>query len=120
VHDSDGIIAVLDELSALGVRLAVDDIGGGISSLSVLSRLPVDVLKISPSASSPKLIRATVALATALGMSVTAQSIASSDQSARLALLGCRHAQGPLYGKPVDADSVPRLLTSLEHLRVAA
>jgi diguanylate cyclase (GGDEF)-like protein len=121
VQDGEGTAAVLDELRALGVRLALDDVGGGISSLSLLSRLPVDVLKISPSAAdSPALIRATVALATALGMTVTAQAVARADQSAGLAALGCRHAQGPLFGKPVGADAVPELLASLRPMALAA
>jgi len=113
VQDGESTAAVLAELSALGVRLALDDVGGGVSSLSVISRLPVDVLKISPSAAdSPALIRATVALATALGMTTTAQAVADATQSARLAALGCYHGQGPFFGKPMDADAVPALLAS--------
>jgi EAL domain-containing protein (putative c-di-GMP-specific phosphodiesterase class I) len=121
VEDGENIAAVLAELHALGVRLALDDVGGGVSSLSLLSRLPVDVLKISPSAAdSPTLVRATVALADALGMTATAQAVADADQSARLAALGCRHAQGPLFGKPIDADSVPSLLTASNPVPLAA
>jgi diguanylate cyclase (GGDEF)-like protein len=121
VQEGESTATVLGELSALGVRLALDDVGGGVSSLSLLSRLPVDVLKISPSAAdSPAMIRATVALATALGMTVTAQAVAGADQSARLAALGCRHAQGPLFGKPIDADSVPGLLASMRPAQLAA
>jgi len=121
VEDSESTAAVLAELSALGVRLALDDVGGGVSSLSLLSRLPVDVLKISPAAAdSPTLIRATVALASALGMTATAQAVADADQSARLAALGCRHAQGPLFGKPIEADSVPSLLGSWRPAQRAA
>jgi predicted signal transduction protein with EAL and GGDEF domain len=121
VEDSENTVAVLTELSALGVRLALDDVGGGVSSLSLLSRLPVDVLKISPSAvDSPTLVRATVALANALGMTATAQAVADGDQSTRLAALGCRHAQGPLFGKPIDADSVPSLLASARPTQLVA
>jgi diguanylate cyclase (GGDEF)-like protein len=121
VEDSENTVAVLIELSALGVRLALDDVGGGVSSLSLLSRLPVDVLKISPSAvDSPTLVRATVALANALGMTATAQAVADGDQSTRLAALGCRHAQGPLFGKPIDADSVPSLLASARPTQLVA
>jgi EAL domain-containing protein (putative c-di-GMP-specific phosphodiesterase class I) len=121
VEDSENTVAVLTELSALGVRLALDDVGGGVSSLSLLSRLPVDVLKISPSAvDSPTLVRATVALANALGMTATAQAVTDGDQSTRLAALGCQHAQGPLFGKPIDADSVPSLLASARPTQLVA
>ena len=121
VEESESTVAVLAELSALGVRLALDDVGGGVSSLSLLSRLPVDVLKISPAAAdSPSLVRATVALASALGMTATAQAVADGDQAARVAALGCAHAQGPLFGKPIDADSVPRMLAAWRPVQLAA
>jgi diguanylate cyclase (GGDEF)-like protein len=120
-QEGESTATVLEELSALGVRLALDDVAGGVSSLGLLARLPVDVLKISPSAAdSPTLIRATVALAAALGMTVTAQAVAGVDQSSRLAALGCSHAQGPLFGKPITADCVPELFSSLETAQLAA
>jgi EAL domain-containing protein (putative c-di-GMP-specific phosphodiesterase class I) len=121
INNGENTAAVLDELREQGVWLALDDVGGGVSSLSLLSRLPVDVLKISPSAAdSPALVHATVALATALGMTVTAQAVTRADQSVRLAALGCRHAQGPLFGKAVGAAEVPELLASFRSLELAA
>ena len=98
---------VLDDLQGLGVRIALDDVGDGVSSLAWLSRTPVDMLKIGSSAAdSPALVRATVALGAALGMTVTAQGVDSADQAVRLAALGCRHAQGDLYGAPQTAESI--------------
>ena len=55
---------------------------------------------------SPALVRASVALAAALGMTVTAQGVDRADQAVRLAALGCRHAQGDLYGAPQTAASI--------------
>ena len=53
-------------------------------------------------------------------MAEAKQAVANADQSARLAALGCRHAQGPLFGKPIDADSVPSLLTASNSVPLAA
>jgi diguanylate cyclase (GGDEF)-like protein len=105
--NGDAIAGVLDNLQELGVRIALDDVGDGVSSLTWLSRSPVDTLKIGASAAdSPALVRASVALAAALGMTVTAQGVEGADQAVRMAALGCRHAQGELYGAPQTAADI--------------
>jgi diguanylate cyclase (GGDEF)-like protein len=118
--DNEVVASVLDELAQLGVRLALDNVGGGLSSLAGLTRLPVDVLKIGTAATgSAALVRACVALGSALGMSVTAQGVDHVEQAARLSALGCRHAQGLLYGAPISAGLVPELLQRKPLNRVA-
>jgi diguanylate cyclase (GGDEF)-like protein len=113
--------ATLETLRALGVRLALDDVGGGASSLAWLSRLPVDVLKIGAHAvESPALVRASVALGGALGMTVTAQGLDRADQATRLAAFGCQHAQGYFFGAPQPAAEVSRLLGSAPAIRLVA
>lgn len=108
---------VLGALQAMGVRIALDDVGDGTSSLAWLSRSPVDTLKIGAAASdSPALVRASVALGHALGMTVTAQGVDTVEQAVRLAALGCRHGQGELYGDPRTAASLADPLA----VRVAA
>jgi EAL domain-containing protein (putative c-di-GMP-specific phosphodiesterase class I) len=112
------VAGVLAELLGLGVRIALDHVGDGVSSLAWLSRAPVDMLKIGASAvDSPALVRASVALAAALGMTVTAQGVERADQAVRLAELGCRHGQGTLYGAPrtpaaLAADSLAGRLSA--------
>jgi predicted signal transduction protein with EAL and GGDEF domain len=112
----------LSDLRELGLRLAIDDLGEGASSLASLSRVPADVIKIHRGiGSSPALVRASVALAAALGMSVTAQHVEHAEQAASLAALGCASAQGDLYGLPMAAESVLVLLGSgSKRLRVVA
>jgi diguanylate cyclase (GGDEF)-like protein len=120
-HDGKSAAVVLDTLDELGVRLALDDVGGGASSLAWLSRMPVDVLKIGAAAAeSPALVRASVALGAALGMTVTAQGVDQADQAARLSAFGCRHAQGFLFGAPQEAAGITSLLAGTESsIRVA-
>jgi EAL domain-containing protein (putative c-di-GMP-specific phosphodiesterase class I) len=110
-QDDRSSARVLAALRQLGVRLALDDVGAGLSSLASLSRLPVDVLKIASSAVTlPGVVRATVALASALGMSVTVQGLEHEEQASRFAAFGCTHAEGPLYGAAMSTHSVQELL----------
>jgi EAL domain-containing protein (putative c-di-GMP-specific phosphodiesterase class I) len=103
------------ELHALGVRLSVDDFGTGCSSLSHLSGLPFDSLKIDRSfvqdlgrGSNAAIVRAIVFLAHALGKSVVAEGIETRDQFRQLCDIGCEAGQGfhmapSLTPKRIDA-----------------
>ncbi|GAB1643915.1 putative bifunctional diguanylate cyclase/phosphodiesterase [Krasilnikovia sp. MM14-A1259] len=108
----------LGELRDAGVRLALDDFGSGVSSLSVLSRIPVHELKIdrefvmavetSPEAAA--VIRSTVDLARSLQLTVVAEGVESEPQRHALFRLGCVAGQGHLFARPMGAG---RLLASL-------
>jgi EAL domain-containing protein (putative c-di-GMP-specific phosphodiesterase class I) len=94
-------LPTLAELHAIGVRLSVDDFGTGCSSLSRLSRLPLDSLKIDRSfvrelslGSNVAIVRAIVSMAHALGKSVVAEGIETRDQFKQLCELGCEAGQG--------------------------
>ncbi|HEX8967236.1 MAG TPA: bifunctional diguanylate cyclase/phosphodiesterase, partial [Chloroflexota bacterium] len=109
--DPQAVATLLDALTGLGVRVALDDVGAGVSSLASLSQLPVDTLKIgSTVGNSAGLVRASVALAAALDMTLTVRGIQHPDEAARLAAVGCRRGQGALYGAPMSAQAVEELL----------
>jgi diguanylate cyclase (GGDEF)-like protein/PAS domain S-box-containing protein len=117
--DTDLVIARLQELKGLGVRLAMDDFGTGYSSLSYLSRLPVDILKMdrsflhagaSPQASG--LATAVVALGQTLSLEVVAEGIEFPDQWSKLRELGCDLGQGFYFARPMDADATVTYLRS--------
>jgi diguanylate cyclase (GGDEF)-like protein len=99
----------LDELRELGVQLVLDDFGTGFSSLSMLKERPIDGIKIDRSfvaglpadTSSGAIVAAVVGMAHALGRSVTAEGIETSEQLAFLQALGCDFAQGYLVGRPM-------------------
>jgi diguanylate cyclase (GGDEF)-like protein len=117
---SEATLGALDGIQGLGVGIALDDVGEGVSSLAWLSRSPVDTLKIGPSASdSPALVRASIALGAALGMTVTAQGVDGVDQAVRLGALGCRYAQGDLYGAPQTATFIADQRTARQTPRAA-
>jgi diguanylate cyclase (GGDEF)-like protein/PAS domain S-box-containing protein len=103
----------LRELKALGVRLAIDDFGTGSSSLTYLRRFPVDELKIdraftmglAANAADTAIVAATIDMAHALGMVVSAEGVETAEQLAQLRDLGCDRAQGFLLGAPEAAPA---------------
>ena len=116
VEDVD--VSVLEGLKRLGVRLAIDDFGKGYSSLSSLSRLPFDIVKIDRSFTAglgtrtdgQALIRLVVKLSQALGREVVAEGIESADQAAALHRLRCRFGQGFHFARPMEAGPMTELL----------
>lgn len=112
---------VLATLRAMGVQLAVDDFGTGFSSLTFLTRIAVDELKVDRSfvirmADSPEaaaIVRTTVGLAHELGLRVVAEGVETAEQRTALAELGCTAAQGYHFFKPMPADKIGAVLGSL-------
>ncbi|MFI6821730.1 putative bifunctional diguanylate cyclase/phosphodiesterase [Micromonospora sp. NPDC050187] len=112
---------VLGALRAMGVQIAVDDFGTGFSSLTFLTRVPVDEVKVDRSfvirmADSPEaaaIVRTTVGLAHELGLRVVAEGVETAEQRIALAELGCTAAQGYHFFKPMSADKISAVLGSL-------
>ncbi|HET9770723.1 MAG TPA: EAL domain-containing protein, partial [Acidimicrobiia bacterium] len=114
VEDTEGVIARLEELKALGVGLAIDDFGTGYSSLSYLRRFPVDQLKIDRSfvagvGINPEdraIAASVIGLGHALGIHVVAEGVETVDQLEWLSLMDCDLAQGYNWLRPADAATV--------------
>ncbi|MEU4550871.1 putative bifunctional diguanylate cyclase/phosphodiesterase [Micromonospora violae] len=112
---------VLATLRSMGVQLAVDDFGTGFSSLTFLTRIAVDELKVDRSfvirmTDSPEaaaIVRTTVGLAHELGLRVVAEGVETAEQRMALAELGCTSAQGYHFFKPMPADKIGAVLGSL-------
>lgn len=102
-------IASLDSVRAMGVTIALDDFGTGFSSLSYLSRLPIDTLKIDRSfiddmtvtREGLALVSTIITLAHSLSHKVVAEGVETEEQSRLLGLLGCDEMQGFVCGRPV-------------------
>jgi len=109
LRDNAVNIAVLDELSDLGVSIALDDFGTGYSSLSYLHRFSFDRIKIDHSfirditrnRDSLKIVRAIVMLAHSLGLEVTAEGVETDEQLAAVRGEGCDFVQGYYIGAPM-------------------
>ena len=113
----------LRAIRALGVRIAIDDFGTGFSSLSYLSRLPVDCLKIDRSfivgmTGGPEglaLVSTIINLAHALKLNVVAEGVETEEQSRLLRLLGCDEMQGYLV-----CEALPVAIFEERYLQAAA
>ncbi|MEU4621208.1 bifunctional diguanylate cyclase/phosphodiesterase [Actinoplanes sp. NPDC023801] len=111
VSQLDVVERTLAELRNAGVRLAIDDFGTGVSSLSVLSRIPVHQLKIDrefvagveTSTEAAAVVRTTVDLARNLHLTVVAEGVESEPQRRALWSLGCTAGQGHLFARPHSA-----------------
>jgi len=116
----DESIAVLNEISSLGIEIAVDDFGTGYSSLAYLKRLPLDKLKIDKAfvcdivmgTDDQAIVRSIIALAKALDLEVVAEGVESEAQRALLIELGCHQAQGFLFSAALPALEATQLLRS--------
>lgn len=118
IKDSERALAILRQLKAIGVRIAMDDFGTGYSSLSYLQRFPFDKLKIDQSfvrlseqsADSRAIIRAVIGLGKSLGMPVVAEGVETAGQLSLLAGECCDEVQGYLIGRPVPPEQIGRFL----------
>jgi EAL domain-containing protein (putative c-di-GMP-specific phosphodiesterase class I) len=110
----------LHQLRDMGVQLVVDDFGTGFSSLEYFKRFALHGLKIDRSfiaglgrsREDTAIVTATLAFASALGLSVTAEGVETADQLQRLRDLGCMQGQGFLFSRPVPAADLPALLSA--------
>ena len=118
--DTESTLPWLRELKALGVQLAIDDFGTGYSSLRYLQQFPVDILKIDKSFvdridhddHDVALVRTIVTLSDMLGLTTVAEGIERAEQLARVQRLGCVLGQGHYFARPLDPESITRLLAS--------
>jgi diguanylate cyclase (GGDEF)-like protein/PAS domain S-box-containing protein len=102
----------LHALRAMGISIAIDDFGTGFSSLSYLSKLPLDTLKIDRSfvhdltsgQQGTVLVSTIIKMAHSLKLKVVAEGVETEEQSALLHALGCDESQGYLFGRPAPSE----------------
>jgi EAL domain-containing protein (putative c-di-GMP-specific phosphodiesterase class I)/HAMP domain-containing protein len=119
LEDPDRALRLIQPLREAGVRLAIDDFGCGHSSLSALSKLPFDVIKIDQQfvraigrgdSHSAAIVEMILALARTLKMEVVAEGVERREDVEFMAVRGCRWVQGFLYGAAVSAPDFADLL----------
>ena len=114
----DIALGKLAQFHDVGVQFSVDDFGTGYSSLSYLQRFSYDTLKIDRSfisgmegkGEAAAIVQTIVALANMLKISVVAEGVETSEQLQRLRQIGCSHAQGFWFCKPVDRAATQALV----------
>jgi EAL domain-containing protein (putative c-di-GMP-specific phosphodiesterase class I) len=110
--------ALLGQLREMGAAVLLDDFGVGFSSLSRLSRLPIDVLKMDRSfldnlGEAPEdtaILRAILTLARDLGKLTIAEGVETAEQARLLREAGCPLAQGFYYYPPLTAAEASRVM----------
>jgi diguanylate cyclase (GGDEF)-like protein len=118
MSDPEESIAILEQLSAMGVLVSVDDFGTGYSSMSYLRRLPIDKLKIdrvfiNEIVSRPEdasIVRAIVSLAHSLRLKVVAEGVETLAQLDFLKAVGCDEYQGFHFSRPVPSREFERVV----------
>jgi diguanylate cyclase len=112
---------MLEELSNLGVTLAVDDFGTGYTSMAQLEQMPLHTLKIDRSFvirlmrddGGTTLVRAIVELAHEFGLSVVAEGVEDQELTEHLKALGCDQAQGFLWSRPLPPAELLEVVVRL-------
>jgi diguanylate cyclase (GGDEF)-like protein len=120
LQNREATLAVLHQLRALGIRIAMDDFGTGYSSLTYLQCFPFDKIKIDRSfvrditenTGSLNIVRAVAALANGMGMTATAEGVETREQLDKIVSEGCTEMQGFLFSKPLPAQEIERLFLS--------
>ena len=111
VRGTDNVVAIMNELVAMGMSLALDDFGTGYSSLAYLKKFPISTLKIDRSfvvglpyeENDCAIARAIVTMAQQLRQEIVAEGVGTAEQMIFLRDLGCDQLQGYLFSQPVPA-----------------
>jgi c-di-GMP-specific phosphodiesterase len=115
MRDPDRAAVILEDLRAAGAALALDDFGTGFSSLSYLTRLPFDTLKIdryfvrtmATNEGSAKIVTSVVKLGQDLALEVVAEGVENAGMARALLAIGCDYGQGFGYApalSPQEAE----------------
>ncbi|WP_312489664.1 EAL domain-containing protein [Sphingomonas sp.] len=126
IRDPESAIANLQTFVDMGIALAIDDYGAGLSSLSYLKQLPACELKIdklfitqlTSSNRDPLIVRSTIDLAHALEMEVVAEGVETPAALALLTVMGCDMVQGYLISRPIGFDALCQFLDEQAHQAV--
>lgn len=124
MHKADSTVRILNDLKGIGVKLSIDDFGTGYSSLSYLRQFPIDVLKIDRTfvkdvhaqPESQAIVRAILAMARSLKLSVIAEGVERHEEMNFLKSNGCDAMQGCYFSPPLPALDATRLLEQARQL----
>ncbi len=126
IDDPTRAFVNIRRLREAGIRIAIDDYGSGLSSLTYLKQIEADELKIDKSFimslgtshRDPLIVRSTIDLAHALGMVVTAEGVETPAAHALLSVMGCDMMQGYLIGRPMRPEAFAGYLESFDASRL--
>ncbi|MCU7842526.1 MAG: diguanylate cyclase [Candidatus Thiodiazotropha sp. (ex Monitilora ramsayi)] len=120
VEKFDVVLRVMKQMSSAGIGFTLDDFGKGFSSLSYLSHLPINSIKIDqsfipgtlPSEQDQTILNGIIALGKSLSLNVVIEGLETEAQLAVLATLGCDEGQGKLFAEPMSKSEATEMLLS--------
>jgi EAL domain-containing protein (putative c-di-GMP-specific phosphodiesterase class I) len=112
IKDTEKVLATVQRIKALGVKLSIDDFGTGYSSLSYLKKFNVDKLKIDQSfvrdmADNPNdaaIVIAIIQMAKSLKLTTIAEGVENWRQLSLLRIQHCDEVQGFYLAQPMPGD----------------
>ncbi len=112
IGNEDYLVEMMNTLHDIGLSIAMDDFGSGYSTLNLLKKLPVDILKIDKAfltdngSDRERLIIANVVnMAKSLNIRVVSEGVETAEQAEFLRRINCDIAQGYHYAKPMDIET---------------
>jgi len=125
MRENDHSIAIMHTLQVMGIKLLIDDFGTGYASLSYLQKYNFDTLKVDYSyirnvltnEQDARLVKAVVAMAKNLGLSVVSEGVETEEQLNFLLEINCKYAQGYYFSPPVPAEAFEALFNEMNATR---
>src|SRR5258708_17840370 len=116
-------VKILDAIQSRGIRLAIDDFGTGYSSMSLMKQFPIDTIKIDRSfvrnlpddCEDQAIAQAIIRMGKALGMTIIAEGVETTEQETFLRDHACDEMQGFLFSKAVPPEQLADLLRPSLH-----
>jgi diguanylate cyclase (GGDEF)-like protein/PAS domain S-box-containing protein len=118
LKSSETVLAILEKIHRMGVRVTLDDFGAGYSSLSYLRAFRFDKIKVdrcfiadltSGNAAARAIVRAIASLGCDLGIATVAEGVETEEQLRHVRDEGIQEIQGFLFGRPVPPAELSRL-----------
>lgn len=120
VDEADHILEWVESIHEMGIRVAIDDFGSGLSSLQFVKDIPIDIIKVDRSLLSGNcenekeriVLESIFYFTDRLRLETVAEGVETGEQLSFLKTCGCNKIQGFLYSRPLPEESFLKLLTS--------
>lgn len=111
MEDAEILAPIIGQLQNWGIKIELDDFGSGFSSLGILSKLPLDVIKLDISLirnldTHPLIVESIIRLMHTLGYRVLAEGVETDEQLDKLRRMECDWVQGYYYSRPLTVSGL--------------
>lgn len=122
IENTDKALKLVEGFHAMGARVSMDDFGSGYSSLNLLSRLPIDIIKLDRvflkdedaeehlKENDKIIISCVIDMAKRLRITSLCEGVETLEQSNYLSEIGCEIQQGYYFSKPISQDEFETFL----------